>query len=154
MFSWQHWNAHILPLLSSQDIYSLELRISLQKKLRSLLARPRFSSLRPFSAPRPLIAASTTALAELLTVCLTCHRKKFYVSRILRSSSHCAWQEVYVSSFLQSSSKYVWQATKRMFRYHHSYRVLHDEPGKQPKSSVRITSLTEFLTVCLAGHRK
>ena len=63
-------------------------------------------------------------------------------------------KEVYVSPLLQSSSQYVWQVTERKFMYHHSCRVPHNMSGRPPNGRVRITTLTEFLTVCLAGHRK
>jgi hypothetical protein len=78
-----------------------------------------------------------TTLAEFITEYLAGHRK-----------------EVYLSSFLQISSQYVSQATERTCTCHHSCGFPHKVPGKQPKGSVRITTLTEFLTMCLAGHRK
>jgi hypothetical protein len=76
-----------------------------------------------------------TTPAEFLTMCLADHQKDVYASPLLPSSSQCAWQ-----------------ITERKFTYHHPCRVPHSIPGRPPNGHVRITILTEFLTVRLADH--
>ena len=83
------------------------------------------------------VRVRVTTTAEFLTICLAGHQTDVYVSPFLRSSSQCAWQ-----------------VTERKFTYHHPCRVTHNMPGRPPNGRVRITILTEFLTMCLAGHRK
>jgi len=83
------------------------------------------------------VRVRVTTTAEFLTICLAGHQTDVYVSPFLRSSSQCAWQ-----------------VTERNFTYHHPCRVPHNVPGRPPKGRVRITTLTEFLTMCLADHRK
>jgi len=96
-----------------------------------------FEARHPVSDMPPKGILHITNLSEFLIVCLAGN-----------------WKEVHVSSFLQSSSQYVWQGTIRASTYHHSSGIPHKVPGKQPKVSVRITTLTEFLIMSLAGNWK
>lgn len=89
--------------------------------------------------------------------------KGFYVSPLLQSSSKKVWLATWTYHHLRSSSQYDWHTTQLKCTIttngvttcicHHFWRFPHSVRGRPPEEIVHITSLSQFLAMCLAGHQ-